>query len=174
MVNDFLDSGINPLLCGGDCKIIGGFLTLTTGPETGGFANGSTWSYSFGAGGNLKITGEIPILGINSPTVLFTATLLPGTVFSGAGTVGSFIGQLNLASIMLAPQLGTYHFTGGSNDELSILINPECESGGICSGVMVQSLTTLQGIPIPEPPLLSVLSVGLFTLGAGLYRRMRR
>jgi PEP-CTERM motif len=172
LVSDFINTGIGPPICGGDCTIVGGYLTLTTGPETSGFSGGGIFSYSFGAGGVVKITGEIPMLGINSPTVLFMASTLPGTTFSGAGSVGSFLGQLNLASIVLAPQLGTYHFTGGSNDDLSFGISPSCSTGGVCKGSLVQSTTALQ--TIPEPATLSVLGVGLFTFGAGLRRRMGR
>jgi hypothetical protein len=169
LVTDFVNTyGI----CMGDCNIVGGFITLTSGPETGGFANGSIWSYNYGVGGTVKITGEIPFLGINSPTTLFMATFLPGTTFSGAGTVGSFIGQINLASVALAPQLGTYHYSGGSNDDLSFFINPGCANGGMCTGTVVQSLSTFQ--TIPEPGTLSVLGVGLFFSGAGLYRKMAR
>jgi PEP-CTERM motif len=172
MVTNLLTGGINPLLCGGNCNIVGGYLTLASGPETGGFTGGGIFSYSFGAGGNVKIMGEIPTLGINSPTVLFMASLLPGTTFSGAGTVGSFLGQINLASIVLAAGLGTYHYTGGSNDDLSFGISPSCSTGGICTGSLVQSTTSLQ--TIPEPATLSVLGVGLFAFGAGLRRRMGR
>jgi hypothetical protein len=160
----------NLAICGNDCHIVGGYLTLTSGPETSGFTGGGIFSYSFGAGGHLAITGEIPVLGINTPTVLFMATLLPGTTLSGAGTVGSFLAQLNLTSIVLVPQLGTYKFTGASNDDLSFGISPSCSTGGICTGSLVQSTTSLQ--TIPEPATLSVLGVGLFTFGTGLRRRM--
>jgi PEP-CTERM motif len=158
--------------CIGDCSIVGGYITLSTGPETGGFANGSIWSYQYGAGGTLKITGEIPFLGINSPTVLFMAAFLPGTTFSGSGTVGSFLGQINLATIALAAQLGTYQYSGASNDELTVSIDPGCAGGGVCTGDVIQSLTTVQ--TIPEPGTLSVLGVGLFFCGAGLHWRMAR
>jgi hypothetical protein len=159
-------------ICMGDCNIVGGYITLTTGPETGGFANGSIWSYNYGTGGTVKVTGEIPFLGINSPTVLFTASLLPGTTFSGAGTVGAFDGEINLASIGLAAQLGTYHYSGASNDELSISIDPGCANGGVCNGTVIQSLTTVQ--TIPEPGTLAVLGAGLIFSGAGLYRKAPR
>ena len=166
-VNDFFNNGG---FCGGDCMIVGGYLTLTTGPELSGFSGGGIFSYSYGAGGLLKITGEVPILGINVPTVLFSASFLPGTTFSGAGTVGSLLGQINLASIVLNPALGTYHYTGASNDQLSFSISPSCATGGVCKGSLIQSTTALQ--TIPEPATLSVLGVGLFTFGAGLRRRM--
>jgi hypothetical protein len=158
--------------CLGDCNIVSGYVTLITGPETSGFANGSIWSYHYGAGGTLTITGEIPSMGINSPIVLLTANFLPGTTFSGAGTVGSFVGQINLASIGLAAQLGTYQYSGASNDELSVSIDPGCANGGMCTGTVIQSLTTIQ--TIPEPGTLSVLGAGLIFSGAGLYKTAAR
>jgi hypothetical protein len=155
--------------CGGDCPIIGGFMTLTTGGETSGSTGGGAFLYSFGSGGVIKITGEIPILGINSPTVLFMANLLSGT-FTGAGSIGSLTVGINLASIVLVPQLGKYHFTGGNNDDISFNVSPSCSTGGVCTGAIIQSDTTFQ--TIPEPATLSVLGVGLFTFGTGLRRRI--
>jgi len=159
-------------LCGGTCSIINGYLTLTSGPETSGFASGGIFSYTFGAGGSVQVVGEIPILGINTPTTLFTASLLPGTTFSGAGANGSCLGQLNLSSIVLAPALGVYHYIGASNDELSFNVDPACSTGGKCTGTLIQSTTSLT--TIPEPATLSVLGAGLFAFGAGLRRTMAR
>ena len=171
IITDFFNSGILPTFCAGDCPIVGGYLTLTTGAETSGSTGGGSFSYSFGGGGMIQVIGEIPTLGINSPTTLFSAKFLPvGTTFSGSGTVGSLIGQLDLSTIMLAAQLGMYKYTGGSNDDLSFSISPSCATGGKCTGTLVQSDTSLQ--TIPEPATLSVLGVGLFTFGAGLRRRM--
>src|SRR5271169_1998511 len=96
LVTDFFNSGILPTFCGGDCNIVGGYLTLTTGPETSAFSGGGSFSYGFGGGGMIQVIGTIPTLGINSPTILFSAKFMPtGTTFSGSGTVGSLIGQLD-------------------------------------------------------------------------------
>jgi hypothetical protein len=167
LVTDFFNTGG---ICTGDCSIMGGYLTLSTGPETSGFHGGGIFSYSYGAGGAVDIFGKVPSLGINVSTLLFSASLLPGTTFSGAGSVGSVLGQLNIGSIVLNPALGTYHFSGASNDDLSFSISPSCATGGKCTGSLIQSTTSLQ--TIPEPATLSVLGVGLFTFGAGLRRRM--
>jgi len=169
LVTDFLNTyGI----CSGDCALTGGYLTLTSGPETSGFHGGvpAIFSYSFGAGGTIDIFGKIPTLGINSSSLLFSASFLPGTTFSGAGTVGSFLGQLNIASVILNAALGTYHYTGASNDDLSFSLSDSCATGGKCSGSVIQSTTSLQ--TIPEPATLSVLGCGLFAFGAGLRRKM--
>jgi len=166
LITDFFNSyGI----CGGDCSVLGGYLTLTSGGENGGSAGGGIFNYTFGAGGTIKVTGEIPFLGINSPTTLFSATFTNGT-FSGAGTVGSFLGTINLASIVLAPQLGLYHYTGASTDGLSFGLTGTCGTGGICKGSIVQSDTSFE--TMPEPATLSVMGVGLFAVGAGLRRKM--
>ena len=116
----------------------------------------------------MKIIGEVPMLGINTPTVLFTASFLSGS-FTGGGSVGSVTPAIDLASIMLAPQLGLYNYSGANNDDISFNISPSCSTGGICTGPIIQSDTTLQ--TIPEPGTLSVLGVG-FAFGAGLRRRM--
>jgi PEP-CTERM motif-containing protein len=155
--------------CGGDCSIVGGYLTLSTGGETGGLSGGGTFAYSFGSGGTIKIVGEIPMLGINTPTALFTASLGSGSL-TGGGTVGSYTAGINLASIMLAPQVGLYNYNGANNDDISFSISPSCSTGGICTGTITQSDTSLQ--TIPEPATLSVLGVGLFAFGTGLRRRM--
>jgi PEP-CTERM motif len=165
LVTDFF----NTFICGGDCSIVGGYLTLTTGGETGGMSGGGAFNYMFGPGGMIKITGEIPVLGINSPTTLLMATFTSGS-FTGGGTVGSVTAGISLASIVLAPQLGTYHYTGANTNDIGMGITASCGTGGKCTGTILQSDTTLQ--TIPEPATLSVLGVGLFTFGTGLRRKM--
>ena len=155
-------------ICGGDCPIIGGYMTLTTGGTTGSFVAGGAFGYMFAPGGTITITGEIPLLGINTPTALLTASLTNAT-FAGSGSVGSFVAGINLASITLAAQLGTYKYSGAGNDEISFNLSPSCSAGGVCSGTLIQSDSTFQ--TVPEPATLSILDVGLFTTGAGLRRR---
>jgi hypothetical protein len=55
-------------LCSGDCNVIDGYLTLTSGKETSFGGN-----YQFGAGGSLQIFGEIPSLGLDSSVTLLDA-----------------------------------------------------------------------------------------------------
>ncbi len=160
--------------CGGDCSVVGGYMTLSTGGQlacpAGGCAAGGAFNYSFGAGGNIKIVGEIPTLGINTPTVLFTASFLSGS-FLGTGGVASVVAGINLASVALAPQLGLFTFYSGSdNDDIAFNVSPTCSSGGVCSGMIIESDTSFQ--TIPEPSALSVLGGGLFIFAAGLRRRI--
>ncbi len=166
-VTDFVNSAG---LCSGDCSIVGGFLTLTSGPETSGMSGGGIFSYGFGAGGTVDIFGKVPTLGINSSTLLLSATFNTGTAFSGAGTVGSFLGSLNLASISLNPSFGTYMYAGASNDELSISISPSCATGGLCTGSLIQSTTALQ--TVPEPGTMTLFGTALVGI-AGIVRKRR-
>ena len=108
LITDLFSTG-GASVCGGDCAIVGGYMTLTTGGETGGSAGGGLFAYNFATGGTIKITGEIPTLGINSPTVLFTATLGMGT-FNGGGSMGSVTAGI---------QLG-YHYAKSSAWELQV------------------------------------------------------
>ena len=52
MVTDFLYQ--LPGICGGDCSIVGGYMTLTTGGETGGMTGGGSFNYVFGWRRNYK------------------------------------------------------------------------------------------------------------------------
>ncbi len=159
----------NIFICGGDCGIAGGYLTLTSGGQTGGSAGGGSFTYTFGAGGLMQIFGSIPSHGINS-ALIFSASFLPGGIFTGSGTVGTYVASVNLGSIFLNPNLGSYKFSGGSNIDTSVTINQACGNGGNCNGLIFNSNTAIQ--TIPEPATLSVLGVGLFVFGAGLRRKM--
>jgi len=170
LITDFFNSyGI----CGGDCSVIGGYMTLSTGGQlacgVGGCTGNGAFNYTFGAGGNIKVVGEIPTLGINTPTLLFTASFVSGS-FAGTGTVASVVAGISLASIVLAPQLGLYKYSGADNDDIVFKVSSTCSTGGACSGTITESDTPFQ--TIPEPATLSVLGVGLFTFGAGLGRKM--
>src|SRR5271165_4117430 len=147
-------------ICGGNCAIGGGYLTLASGAETSGFSGGGAFQYTFAAGGMIDIYGTIPSKGINVSSLLFSASFLNNAVFTGAGTVGSYVASLNLGSIFLNPALGMYHYTGGSNDDISISLNPACSTGGKCSGSIFNTTSSVQ--TISEPATLSVLGAGLF------------
>ena len=164
-ISDFFSNSI----CGGDCPIMGGYMTLATGGELSGSGGGGIFNYVYGAGGNIQIFGKIPLLGINSSTLLLSANFTGGS-FSGSGTVGSIIASINLASIMLNPALGVYHYSGANNNDISFNVSGTCGTGGMCTGVIVQADTSFQ--TIPEPATLSVLGVGLFAFGTGLRRKM--
>jgi PEP-CTERM motif len=159
----------NLFICGGDCAITGGYMTLMSGGEATGTVGGGSFLYTFNGGGTIDIYGTIASHNINS-ALIFSATFLPGGVFTGAGSVGTYVASVNLGSIFLNPNLGTYKYSGGSNVDTSITINPGCSTGGACSGLIFNTNTTLQ--TIPEPATLSVLGAGLFAFGAGLRRKM--
>lgn len=156
-------------ICGGNCTVNSGYLTLSSGLETSGFSGGGAFQYTFAAGGLVQVFGIIPGK-VNVSSLLFSAAFLPNAIFTGAGTVGSYVGSLNLTSIFLNAALGTYKFSGGSNDDISISLDPACATGGVCSGSIFNTTSSLQ--TIPEPATLSVLGAGLFAFGAGVRRRV--
>lgn len=159
-------------LCSGDCLITGGYLTLETGPESSGFSGGSVFSYDFGSGGTIDIYGGIPSLSI-SQSLLFSASFLPGTNFGGTAGISSegvIQGSLNLGSISLNPTLGTYNYTAGANEDISLPINSSCGFGGFCTGSLLLSVVGLDASPTPEPSSLVLFGTGLLGL-AGVIRR---
>ena len=166
LVTDYL----NPVLCGGDCPIIGGYATVTSGPEISGSAASNAFAYNFGPGGSVNIFGAIPLLGLNVPSLLLHASFDVGTTFSGAGTVGSFLGALNLPSVVLNPALGTYTLIGAANDEIALSLNRGCAAGGSCSGSIIQSTTALQ--TVPEPGTMALLGTGILGLTGALRRKL--
>jgi|SRR5271157_1983977 len=158
-------------LCGGDCAVTGGYMTLTSGGQTGGSGGGGSFTYFFSAGGMIDIYGKVPSQGINNSSLLFSAQFLPGAVFTGGGSVGSYIASLNLGSIFLNSNLGTYLYSGGASDNISITINNGCGLGGACNGSIYNSINPVTTV-VSEPATLSVLGAGLFAFGAGLRRKM--
>jgi hypothetical protein len=154
-------------LCGGDCTIVSGYATLTSGAETGGSAGGSIFSYTFGSGGTLDIYGGIPSQGISTGSLLFSSSFSSAS-FTGSGAVGTFSADVDLGSIFLDPSLGAYNFTVGDTTEVSFRITSTCGTGGGCSGPIVLSDTTLI---VPEPYGLPLFGIGLLSLAAVANRK---
>ena len=146
------------------CVVNNGYLTLTSGGETG-YSSGV---FTFGAGGAIDIYGAIPALGINSPTLLLSALFTES--LSAFGTVGTFAGSLNLASIFLNPAIGTFTYTGGAADTITIDLLGNCGSGtGSCKGLITQASASLQ--TTPEPTSLVFTGTGFLALAGVLRRR---
>jgi hypothetical protein len=153
-------------VCGGNCTVVGGTMSVITAGETG--VTGA-YTYSFGAGGTIDIFGKIPSLGINTTTLLFSATFLNGT-FTVAGTLGVFAANINLASVVLDSKLGTYTFGSGGSETLSLDLKALCSTGGACLGSITQASANL-GV-ISEPSTLILLGSGLAAF-AGVIRRRK-
>jgi hypothetical protein len=170
LITDLFNSVIPPL-CGGDCAVIGGYLTLTSGGQFSGGCSSGSCMYDFGPGGQVDIFGEIPVLGINNPSLLFQSTFTDGT-FTVAGITGTFTGDLNVASIFLNSGIGTFTFANGSTAETSMNLNANCSLGGVCTG-LVDPVLQLQ--TVPEPGTLSLIGTGMLVFGPiSLRRRFTR
>ena len=78
----------------------------------------------------------------------------------------------NLNHALHGPAFGSYTFTGGSGDAITISLNTGCAGGGSCIGLVDQASASLETVTaIAEPATLSVLGTGLFALGTGLRRK---
>ena len=171
--------------CGAGCTIsggTGGYMTLSSGLETGGSCSGGNCLYNFAAGGTIDVFGTVTSSHGTSTGELFTATFTTGS-FSASGTVGTFSGGLLISSIKLCPAgfctntgggaFGSYTFVGGSGDAITISLNSNCSQGGVCQGLVDQGSISMQ-TTVPEPATLSVLGAGLLALGTGLRKKLLR
>ncbi|MGD0301653.1 MAG: hypothetical protein ABSE86_31640 [Bryobacteraceae bacterium] len=147
-------------LCGGDCEVIDGYLTLTSGKQTSSRGN-----YVFGAGGSLQIFGEIPSLGLDSPVTLLDAQLAGGLFqpfFSGSPL---FIGDIDPESVTLDPVLGSYSFLSlASYMTFFADVDPMCFTVGEYTGASFLPKVTLSTVPEPALPLLVIGVLGLAVL----------
>lgn len=169
LITDLFGDSLCPLVGGvNDCSITGGYLTLTSGGETSAVVGGGSAFYTFGPGGAVDIYGSIPVLGIFN-SLLLSASFAPNETFSVLGATGTFTGQLNAASILLDPALGSYAFVSGTTVETSLNLNLACQNGGMCTGA-VDPVLQVQ-TQVPEPGTLALLGAGLFTFGAKLRGR---
>jgi len=162
-------------LCGPSpgCSITSGYLTMTSGGLlAGGGCSGGNCAYDFKAGGTLDIFGKVTTSLGTSMGHLLTAMFSNGA-FDVSGTVGTYSGGLNIPSIKLfGPAFGTYNFTGGSGDAITISLNTSCRTGGSCTGLVDEDSVSLETTTIPEPATLCVLGSGLFALATGLKRKL--
>jgi len=156
-------------VCGGDCAVTHGSMSLLSGGESS-VANpvAGTYIYTFKAGGTIDIFGEIA--GMTHPELLFSATFLNGGVFTVSGSTGVFSANINLASIYLNPALGKYTFSGGATDSISLSLNLACSTGGLCLG-SINSAEADLGVT-SEPSTLGLLGSGLAVF-AGVIRRRK-
>jgi len=153
-------------LCGGNCAISSGYMTLTSGVET----SGGSGTYTFGAGGTIDIYGGIASLGIANGTLLLSATFSSGSTLVAGASTGVFSGNLNLASITLNPALGAYNFSGGSTAAITVDLSGTCSGGGPCQGSITTAGVSMQ--TTPEPASLSLLGTGLLAVGGVLRKKL--
>jgi len=172
LISNVLDDGI----CGGNCAITGGYMTLTTGGEVSRTFFPGGVVYTFNPGGAITIRGEIPALGINTLSTLFSATWIGETLTvtkAGSSAIGTLSGTINLSTIYLNPHLGNYEYQGANALETAFALNVGCATGGNCTGKLNTSDVLLS---VPDSSALLNLDVacsfGMVALVA-LRRRIR-
>jgi hypothetical protein len=157
-------------LCNGNCGIDGGYLTLTTGGETSGFACCGGWHYWYDGGGSVEIWGAIPDLGINTVSELFSAQFLPLGQFDGIDGLGGLLASIDPKSVHLNAALGKYQIVSPWMEQVFLPVHG-CGDGSDCSGPAQITNVQMQTEVVPEPTSLVLLGSGVIALGSKLRRR---
>lgn len=152
-------------ICVTKCTVTGGYLNLDSGGQSGS----SNGVYSFNAGGQLTIFGEIDSLGIKSVTQLLSASFLGGQTLQFNNTTGTFRGLLDPGTIVLNSSITSQSPVSGTDTESEFQV---AFSNGTYSGKIASSTVAITTAAVPEPASILLLGSSLLSIG-GIRRKWK-
>ena len=149
-----------------------GQLSFTTGAQTSAETTTPPYTWDFGSGGKLTITGGVPSLDIPSGSTLLTGTFTNGFLTWDAPSspiLGTFTGGLTdvTGNATLLKALGAGVTTGSGAS--TVYLQMRRTGRDTLQGRVTSSSTT--GTTVAEPASLALMGAGLLGIAFGVRRR---